>query len=122
ENPDGVGVLRIGISVHVVPGSSSQVRAFGQPLPGLTVVIRAEHRAVFGLYQCTDSAGLRRGGGDADSADESRRQARSAGQFGPRVTAIGAAPDARVRTTTFGRVWIAPTLPDRGVQRSAVAR
>ena len=68
EHPDGVGILRVGVEVHVIPGAPPQLAVFAEPLPRLAAVIRAEQRAVLGLDQRPDAVRFGGRDGHADLA------------------------------------------------------
>ena len=121
EHPHRVRVLRIGVGVHVVPRPAAQIGVVAQALPRVAIVIRAKHGAVFGFDQRPHAAGLRRRRGDANSAEQPRRQTLVAGQLRPGVAPVQAAPDAGVRTAALGRVRKPPSLPDGRVQHARVA-
>src|SRR5690606_14751311 len=97
QDVDGVGVLRVGVDVVVIPGALAQVAVLAAARPGRAVVVRAEHGAVLGLDDGPDAPRLRAGSGDADLADDlALRQARVASDLLPGVAAVGRLPEAGV--------------------------
>src|SRR5690606_20477642 len=123
QDVDGVGVLRVGIDVVVVPGALAQVAVLAAARPGFPVVVRAEHRAVLGLDDGPNPARLRARGSHADLADDlTLRQAGVAGDLLPGIAAVGGSPETGVLAARREEVRAAPGFPDRGVEDARVGR
>ncbi len=116
EDPDGVGVARVGDDVHVVPGAAAQLVVVGEALPALAEVVRAEERAVLRLDQRPDAAGARGGGGDAELAEPARRQPLDPRDLGPAVAAVSRLPEAGALAAALEAVGRALRLPEGGVE------
>src|SRR5690242_7430180 len=128
EHPDGIGVLRIGVDVHVVPGAAAQVRVRVEPLPALAPVIGAVEAAsvgavlIVGLNDGVYAAGARGRGGDADLAERAIGQPFGAGDLRPGVAAVAGLPKAGIGAAAHERVGVALHLPDAGVENVRVVR
>ncbi len=105
----------------VVPGAGAQEGRVAHPLPPLAAVIGAEEAAVLRLDNCPDAIAPR-GAGDADLAEDARRQAGLARQFRPGIAAIGRLPDAGVLAAADQLVRVALRLPDGGVEDARIIR
>ena len=122
EHPDGVGVLRIGEHVVVVPGALTQVALRARHLPGGAAVLGTEQGALLRLHDRPHPA--RPGGraGDADAPLDALRQARVAGQLGPGVAAVDRLEDAAAGAARLQDPRPADHLPERGVEDARVGR
>src|SRR5262249_21001721 len=140
KNPDGVGVLRVGKDVHIVPGAPPQIGVGVDPLPGRAPVIGAEEATsillllligvfallalglVFGfigrgLDKDPDAPRLGRGSGDAKFPEQaSPGQALVTADRSPGIAAVGGLPEAGVLAAADEGVGVALHLPDGGIE------
>src|SRR6185437_16786135 len=120
ECPDGVGVLRIGDDVLVVPRTPGKVVVVTEALPALAAVIRAVDSALLRLDDSVDAVGESGRDGNANLADGTGGQTLVAGNLPPGVAAIGGFIDATALTTTDKLVGIAAGSPGGGVHGTRV--
>src|SRR5215218_7648839 len=88
EHIDGLGVLRVGEDVAVVPGPLPQLRVIAHALPVCAAVVGTEEAAFFGLDDRPDSARLSGRDGDANLAFDAGWQAGVLADVGPAIAAI----------------------------------
>src|SRR5262249_24731459 len=120
---DGVGILRVGGDVDVVPGTRDQVLVVADLLPVLTKVIGAIESTFLALFdERPDAAGLGRRCGPADLAENTARQIGPAGDVLPGLAAITGAPQTAVRTTAADLPEGAVRLPDGRVEDARIGR
>ena len=74
EYPGGVGVLRVGEDVLVVPGPALQITVVGDELPCVAVVVGPEYARLLGLDGGIDATGLRRADRNAHASEWHIRQ------------------------------------------------
>src|SRR5579884_1467543 len=122
EHPDGLGVLRIGDDVHVVPGALAQLALLGELVPVLTAVVGAVHRALLALDDGPDAAGPGGRGRHADLAEHALGQPVLARDVLPSIAAVARAPQAAALATALQLVRPALSAPRRGVQDPRVLR
>src|SRR5205823_6647349 len=120
EDPDRLGIDRVGEDVHVIPRPLPHLAALVDPLPGLAVVVRAQDRAVFRLDDCPDTARLGGRGGNANPAQHALGHTRLAGDLLPGVAAVGRAEEAGARPATDQFVRAVDALPEGGVDDARV--
>ena len=121
---DGLGILRIGEDVHVIPGALAQIGLIAEQLPGVAEVVgsvEARFIGVFGLDQRPHTPRLHGGCRDADLA-----QHFGFGQpFGlrdvrPRVTAVTGFPQPAFGAATVQCPEATIHLPDARVEDAGV--
>ena len=106
-------VVRVGEHVRVVERALPDRPRGVHELPRRARVVGAEEAAVFVLDERVDATGVGAGDGDADLADEPRRQPRIAGDFAPRLAAVGRLEQPAGRSAARHLILDAIRLPHR---------
>ena len=117
DDPDDVGILRVGHDVGVVPGARADQPVIAEPAPALAGVIRAVEPAIFSLDDGEHAVGIRRRNRHVNLAHE---LGKPLGQAHPGVAGVGGLPDARARTARTHLPWRTLMIPEGGVQDAGI--
>src|SRR6266581_542481 len=98
EHVDGVGFLRGGKDVRVIPRTLAEVTLLVDLGPGLAAVIGSEDAALLGLDDGPDAVGINGRHCDPDAANDAFRETGVSRDFVPRVSAIGGLIETAIRT------------------------
>ena len=115
QNIDGIGALRIGEDVRVVPGTLAQVAPFVDTHPGIAAIIGTKDATIFSLDDRPETFTLCGRGGNSDATNRSGRKSRPTSYIGPGIATIRRFPETAVRPATLETVGGALRLPDRGI-------
>ena len=121
EDVDGVGLLRVGRHVRVVPGPLPELPVFVRPLPGRARVVGAEDPALLGLDHRVDALRSGGGDGDADPAPRALRQALPV-ELPPLVAAVRRLVEPAPGAAALQAPRRPLRLPEGGVEDARVGR
>lgn len=119
---DQVLILRIHEHPAVIPSALADVVVVALQRPAVATVGAHEEAAVGVLHDGVDLVGVGGGDGHANDAPDAAGQPFLAGQRRPRLSTVGALPEAAAFTATLEAVRGADQAPGAGIEDGGVAR